>query len=98
MNAIQNKSGLVEARHALDKRCVVMLMAGMSYKTIERDLGLTKSDISRIRKECGISAWEYRNGRGPLGKVVCRRIVFTPVENIDNLVKLFSDGTTKKLQ
>jgi hypothetical protein len=95
--SIVRKSDLVAAKQDLADRCELMLYCGMSYKAISAELGLTRGEIYTTRKRCGVSAWEYRNARGPLGKAVSARVKLTPIESVGNLVKLFSAKTPKRL-
>jgi hypothetical protein len=76
---------IVMAQEELEHRCVFMLQCGQSYKSIAETLGLTHNQIAGIRQRCGISAWEFRNGGGALGTVVCARAKFTPTDDIKKL-------------
>lgn len=89
-SGIVKKSDTAAARADLENRCVLKLYCGQSYKAIACDLGLTHSEIGRIRKHCGISAWEYRNGKGPVGSRVSDVTTSTPAINVKQIVALFS--------
>ena len=80
--AIMTKSDTALAQSAIDNAAVRMFHCGQSWKCIIRELGLTQGQLARIRKQCGISPLTYRNGKGPLGTVVCARIKMIAAEDI----------------
>jgi hypothetical protein len=96
-NGIVKAQDLAIAKDDIEKRCELKLHTGLSYKCIERDLGLTHNQISRIRKKCGVSPRIYRNGDGELGIQVSKFTTDAPAHKVQDMVKLFSAKNIKAI-
>lgn len=86
-----------QAKDDLDESIKLMLIFGQSYESIMTTLGVKHSDIARVVREQDVHAWDYRNGKSPLGKAVCGRLSMLPTVSVTGYIKLFSD-TTKRIQ
>jgi DNA-binding transcriptional regulator YiaG len=96
-NGIVKAQDLAVAKDDIEKRCELKLHAGLSYKCISRDLGLSNNQIARIRKECGVSARTYRDGYGALGVQVSKFTTDAPAHKVQDMVKLFSAKNIKAI-
>jgi hypothetical protein len=92
-------AGVVNWNDLVNMDCLNLIDYGLHADTIAKATGLSKSQVYYRAKLAGQRLRDYRNGRGPVGRVLFTKFKVSSMnENVQNIVASYVQERTAKLE